>query len=96
MPSRDYRIREHNACQARLAPRYWEALDHRADLFPLCSDACAFEFRLEDISRYDRVKVECACGREVLLSLDAFAGLSSNARIIERRLRCDRCGEKAA
>jgi hypothetical protein len=55
-----------------------------------------FECRLEHIGRYDRVKVECACGREVLLSLEAFAGLSSNTRIIDlkRRLRCDSCGEK--
>jgi hypothetical protein len=55
-----------------------------------------FECRLEDIGRYDRVKVECACGREVLLSLDAFNGLPSNTRIIDlkRRLRCDSCGER--
>jgi hypothetical protein len=33
---------------------------------------------------YDRVKVECQCGREVLLSLDAFNGLPSNTRIIIR------------
>jgi small subunit ribosomal protein S21 len=33
-----------------------------------------FECRLEHIGRYDRVKVECACGRAVLLSLDAFIG----------------------
>ncbi|HEU0217494.1 MAG TPA: hypothetical protein VFQ90_12600 [Stellaceae bacterium] len=41
-----------------------------------------FECRLEHIGRYDRVKVECACGREVLLSLEAFAGLPSNTRIV--------------
>ena len=52
---------------------------------------------LEHIGRYDRVKVECACGREVLmLPLDAFNGLPSNTRIIDlkRRLRCDSGGEK--
>jgi hypothetical protein len=55
-----------------------------------------FECRLEHIGRYDRVKVECACGREVLLPLEAFAGLPSNTRIIDpkRRLRCDSCGQK--
>jgi hypothetical protein len=55
-----------------------------------------FECRLEHIGRFDRVKVECGCGREVLLSLDAFAGLPSNTRVIDltRRLRCDHCGEK--
>jgi hypothetical protein len=42
-----------------------------------------FECQLEHIRRYDRVKVECACGREVLLSLDAFAGLPSNTRVID-------------
>jgi hypothetical protein len=42
------------------------------------------------------VKVECPCGREVLLSLEAFNGLLSNTRIIDlkRRLRCDGCGER--
>jgi hypothetical protein len=52
-----------------------------------------FECRLEHIGRYDRVKVECACGCEVLLPLDAFSSLPSNARIIDltRRLRCDSC-----
>ena len=46
--------------------------------------------------RYDRAKVECASGRTVLLSLDAFNGLPSNTRIIDlkRRLRCDSCGGK--
>jgi hypothetical protein len=55
-----------------------------------------FECRLEHIGRYDRVKVECACGRTVLLPLDAFNGLPSNARIIDlkRRLRSGSCGEK--
>ena len=55
-----------------------------------------FECRLEHIGRYDRIKVECACGREVLLSLEAFEGQPSNARVIDlkRRLRCDGCGEK--
>jgi hypothetical protein len=54
------------------------------------------ECLLEHIGRYDRVKVECSCGREVLLSLDAFNGLPSNTRIIDlkRRLRCDSCGER--
>ena len=44
----------------------------------------------------NRVKVKCACGREVLLALEAFAGLPSNPRIVDlqRRLRCDTCGEK--
>jgi hypothetical protein len=37
-----------------------------------------FECRLGHIGRYDRVKVECACGREALLPLDAFNGLPSN------------------
>jgi hypothetical protein len=52
--------------------------------------------RLEHIGRYDRVKVECACGHTVLLSLDAFSGLTSDTRIIDlkRRLRCDSRGEK--
>ena len=56
-----------------------------------------FECRLEHIGRYDRVKVECACGREVLLSLDAFNGLPSNTRVLDlkRRLRCDSCGERS-
>jgi hypothetical protein len=31
-----------------------------------------FECRPEHIGRFDRVKVECACGREVLLWLDVF------------------------
>jgi len=55
-----------------------------------------FECRLEHIGRYDRVKVECACGREVLLSLDAFAGLPSNTRVMDlkRRLRSDSCSER--
>jgi hypothetical protein len=55
-----------------------------------------FDCRLEHVGRYDRVKVECACGREVLLALDAFNGLLSNTRIIDlkRRLRCDNCGQK--
>jgi hypothetical protein len=55
-----------------------------------------FECRLEHIGRFDRVQVECACGRDVLLSLEAFAGLSSNTRVIDlkRRLRCDSCGER--
>jgi hypothetical protein len=55
-----------------------------------------FECRLEHIGRYDRVKVECACGREVLLSLKPFAGLHSNTRIIDlkRRLVCDSRGQK--
>jgi hypothetical protein len=55
-----------------------------------------FECRLEHIGHYDRVKVECACGRTVPLSVEAFAGLSSNTRIIDlkRRLKCDSCGER--
>ena len=55
-----------------------------------------FECRLEHIGRYDRVKVECACGRTVLLAPDAFDGLPSNTLIkdLPRRLRCDSCGEK--
>ncbi len=55
-----------------------------------------FECRLEHVGRYDRVKVECACGREVLLLLDAFTGLPSNTRIIDlkRRRRYDSCGQK--
>jgi hypothetical protein len=53
-----------------------------------------FECQLEHIGRYDRVKVECACGREVLmLPLDAFNGLPNNTRIIDL-LRCNHCGEK--
>jgi hypothetical protein len=50
-----------------------------------------FECRLEHIGRFDRVKVECQCGREMLLSLDAFAGLPSNTHVIDlkRRLRCE-------
>ena len=49
------------------------------------------------LEHIDRVKVECACRRQVLLSLEAFAGLPSNARIVdlERRLRCDSCGERS-
>ena len=55
-----------------------------------------FECRLEHIGRLDRVKVEYACGREVLLPLDAFAGLPGNTRVMDlkRRLRCDSCGER--
>jgi hypothetical protein len=55
-----------------------------------------WECRLEHIGPNDRVKIECACGREMLLSLDAFSGLPSNTRIMDlpRRLRCDHCGEK--
>jgi hypothetical protein len=55
-----------------------------------------FECRLEDIGRFDRVKVECACGREVRLPLDAFSGLPSDTRVVDlkRRLRCDSCGQK--
>jgi hypothetical protein len=49
-----------------------------------------FEYRLEDIGRYDRVKVECACGREVLLSLEAFAGLPSNTRVVDLNGRTTR------
>lgn len=55
-----------------------------------------FECRLEHIGGFDRVKVECACGRMALLSLDAFNGLPRNPRIIDlkRHLRCDGCGQK--
>ena len=35
-----------------------------------------YECRLEHIGQYDRVKVECACGREVLLPLEAFNGVA--------------------
>ena len=42
-----------------------------------------FECRLEHIGKFDRVKVECACGREVLLSLEAFAGLPSDTRVLD-------------
>jgi hypothetical protein len=35
-----------------------------------------YEHRLEHVGRFDRVKVECQCRREVLLRLDAFAGLT--------------------
>ena len=55
-----------------------------------------FGCRLEHIGRHDRVKVESACGREVLLLLDAFSGLPSNMRIMDlkRRLRCDSCVQR--
>jgi hypothetical protein len=55
-----------------------------------------FECRLEHIGRLDRVKVECACGREVLLEASAFHGLSNHTRVLDlnRRLRCDGCGQK--
>jgi hypothetical protein len=46
-----------------------------------------FECRLEHIGRYDRVKAECACGRDVLLSLEAFVGSPSNTRVIDLKRR---------
>ena len=57
-----------------------------------------YDCRLEDIGKYDRVKVECACGREVLLPLEAFAGQPSTTRVVDlkRRLRCDDCAASAA
>ena len=47
MPSWDYRIRNHNACQARVAPRDWEAVDDLPFLM-----RALFECRLEHIGRY--------------------------------------------
>ena len=33
-----------------------------------------FDCRLEHIGKFDRIKVECGCGRTALLALDAFYG----------------------
>jgi hypothetical protein len=55
-----------------------------------------FECRLEHIGWFDWVKVECACGRTVLLEASAFNGLPNYTHIVDlkRRLRCDSCGER--
>ena len=55
-----------------------------------------YECRLEHIGRHDRVKVECQCGRTVMLPPDAFHGLPSYLPVtsLKQRLRCDSCGEK--
>jgi hypothetical protein len=52
--------------------------------------------RLEDIGRFDRVKVECQCGRTVLLPSSIFNGLPNDLLVLDLRgrLRCDSCGEK--
>jgi hypothetical protein len=54
------------------------------------------ECRLEDIGRFDRVKVECQCGRTVLLPPSALDGLPNHLPVLDLkpRLRCDGCGEK--
>jgi hypothetical protein len=58
--------------------------------------APSFECRLEHIGKYDRVKVECGCGRTVLLPLSAFDGLPRDTHVVDlkRRLRCDSRNEK--
>jgi hypothetical protein len=55
-----------------------------------------FDCRLEHIGKFDRIKVECGCGRTALLAQDAFYGFPSNTLVkdLERRLRCDDCGER--
>ena len=55
-----------------------------------------WECRLEHMCKYDRIKVECGCGRTALLPLNAFYGLAHNTHILDlkRRLRCDSCGRK--
>jgi hypothetical protein len=55
-----------------------------------------FECRLEHNGKFDRLKVECGCGRTELLPLSAFDGRLSNTYVkdLERRLRCDGCGRK--
>jgi hypothetical protein len=55
-----------------------------------------YDCRLEDIGRYDRVKVECGCGRVALLGQDAFTGQPSYRRVkgLRRLLRCDNCGKR--
>jgi hypothetical protein len=54
------------------------------------------ECRLEDMGRYDRVKVECQCGRTVLLPPSALDDLTNYLPVLDLkpRLRCDGCGEK--
>ena len=56
-----------------------------------------FECRLGRIGRFDRVKVECTCGREVLLSFVAFNGLPSDTRLLnlKPRLHCESCGARS-
>jgi len=55
-----------------------------------------YEARIEDIGRFDRVKVECDCGRTALLPPDAFNGLPNYVHVtdLKRRLRCESCGQK--
>jgi hypothetical protein len=51
---------------------------------------------LEDIGRFDRVKLECECGRTVLLPPSSFNGLRNDLLVLDLRprFRCDSCGEK--
>ena len=51
------------------------------------------ECRLEDIGRFDRVKIECQCGRTVLLPPSALEGLPNDLPVLDLkpRLRCDGC-----
>ena len=52
--------------------------------------------RLEDIGKFDRLKVDCPCGRTVLLPPSALDGFPGYLGItdLQPRLRCDDCGER--
>ena len=72
-------------------------LDGLAECFHYVPMRALFECRLAHIGRFDRVKMECTCGREVLLSLDAFNRLPSDTRLLnlKRRLGCESCGARS-
>jgi hypothetical protein len=51
---------------------------------------------LEDIGRFDRVKIECQRGRTVRLRSSIFDGLPNDLPVLDLRprFRCDSCSEK--
>jgi len=54
-----------------------------------------YEARVEDMSAADRLRIECTCGRIVLIAVNGL-GLPPYLRVRElgRRLKCENCGER--